>query len=58
LKGEKEMTKKCVYCGKQISEESVIDFCNECGVRVWGEKMFNTILENMESARASGDIPS
>ncbi|MCL5730026.1 MAG: hypothetical protein M1165_00465 [Candidatus Pacearchaeota archaeon] len=50
------MTKKCLYCQKEISEESVIDFCESCGRRVWGDKMFNTILEKMESSREVGDI--
>ncbi len=50
------MTKKCIYCKKEISDESVIDFCERCGVGVWGEKMFNTILKNMEDARDRGDI--
>jgi len=50
------MTKKCIYCGSEISEESVIDFCERCGKGVWGEKMFNAIVENMENARANDDL--
>ncbi len=50
------MTKKCLYCQREISEESVIDFCESCGRRVWGDKMFDTILEKMESSRETGDI--
>ncbi len=38
--------------------ESVIDFCSRCGKGVWGEKMFNTILKNMEDANAKGDLVS
>ena len=48
--------KKCIYCNSGISEDSVFDVCHTCGVRVWGEKMFNTILENMEGARANGTL--
>jgi len=48
--------KKCIYCGCGIKEESVIDFCEKCGKGVWGEKMFNTIVKNMEDARESGNI--
>jgi hypothetical protein len=33
------------------SGRSVIDFCSRCGVGVWGEKMFQAILKNMEQAR-------
>lgn len=50
------MSKKCIYCGQEISQESVIDFCERCGVGVWGQKMFNTILQNMEDARDRGDL--
>ncbi len=52
------MTKKCIYCSKEIAQESVIDFCERCGIGVWGEKMFNTILKNMEDAQEKGDINS
>ncbi len=48
--------KKCIYCNKEIPSESVIDFCQECGVKVWGEKMFKTILDNMEGARENGTL--
>jgi hypothetical protein len=39
-----------------VHEESVIDFCEICGVSVWGRKMFNTIVKNMEEAREKGDL--
>lgn len=50
------MAKKCIYCRADISDESVIDFCERCGKGVWGEKLFNTIVKNMEEARANGDL--
>jgi len=50
------MSKKCIYCGSEISDDCVIDFCERCGKGVWGEKMFNTIVKNMETARANGDL--
>jgi len=50
------MVKKCIYCSRGISEESVVDFCENCGVGVWGHKMFRAIVQNMEEARAKGDI--
>ena len=52
----KKVTKKCIYCDAEISEESVIDFCDVCGKKVWGEKMFNTIVDNMNNARNNGDL--
>jgi uncharacterized UBP type Zn finger protein len=53
---KKEMTKKCIYCSAGISEDSVIDFCDNCGTRVWGDKMFKAIKENMENARNEGNL--
>jgi hypothetical protein len=50
------MAKKCIYCSSEIPSDSVIDFCERCGVGVWGHKMFQTILKNMEDARERGDI--
>jgi uncharacterized UBP type Zn finger protein len=50
------MPKKCIYCGSELNDESVIDFCQRCGISVWGEKMFNTIVKNMEDARNTGDL--
>ncbi len=50
------MAKKCIYCKAEISEESVIDFCARCGHGVWGERMFNTIVANMEKAKTKGDL--
>ncbi|MDP3987163.1 MAG: hypothetical protein Q8P81_02985 [Nanoarchaeota archaeon] len=52
------MNKKCIYCKIEIPGESVIDFCSRCGIGVWGEKMFNTIVKNMEEARSKGDLVS
>ncbi|MBU2504023.1 MAG: hypothetical protein KJ879_03155 [Nanoarchaeota archaeon] len=48
--------KKCIYCKVDIPDESVIDFCSRCGIGVWGEKMFNAIVSNMEEARSKGDL--
>jgi len=48
--------KKCIYCGKEIDDSSVIDFCEKCGAGVFGEKMLRTIIRNMENAREKGDL--
>lgn len=50
------MVKKCIYCGAELSDDKVIDFCDRCGKSVWGEKMFNAIIQNMEEAREKGDL--
>jgi hypothetical protein len=50
------MPKKCIYCKTEISDESVIDFCQRCGIGVWGEKMFKTIVDSMEKSRDNGDL--
>jgi len=50
------MAKKCIYCKGYVSEESVIDICDDSGEGVWGKKMFNAIKENMESARDTGNL--
>jgi uncharacterized UBP type Zn finger protein len=52
------MVKKCMYCKAEVSEESVIDVCSKCGVGVWGKRMFDAIVKNMEEARSKGDLVS
>lgn len=50
------MAKKCIFCKQSISDESVIDFCERCGIGVWGERMFRAIVENMTKSRDAGDL--
>jgi len=50
------MVKKCIYCKCELPEISVIDFCTKCGNAAFGEKMFKTIVTNMEDAQKRGDL--
>ena len=50
------MSKKCIYCKCEIDDSSVIDFCERCGRGVFGDKMFRTIVVNMEMAQKRGDL--
>jgi len=52
------MSKKCVYCRGGIEDNRSIDVCDRCGVGVWGEKMFKTIVRNMDNANSKGDLCS
>jgi hypothetical protein len=53
---DKKMVKKCIYCSKEISIDSVVDVCENCGVGVWGPKMFQAIKDNMGNAKEKGNL--
>ncbi|MBT4135697.1 hypothetical protein HOD75_04145 [archaeon] len=48
--------KKCIYCKVEVSDDSVIDFCERCGRGVFGDNMFKAIVQNMEEAQQRGDL--
>lgn len=50
------MTQKCIYCGREIHDDRSLTVCNNCGAKVWGEKMFQAIVMNMEEAKENGDL--
>jgi uncharacterized UBP type Zn finger protein len=50
------MVQKCIYCGSEITDDRPLTVCNNCGIKVWGEKMFRTIINNMTDAREKGDL--
>mgnify|MGYP001614304230 FL=1 len=50
------MIKKCVYCRQDLQDQRAIDVCDKCGVGVWGQRMFSTILKGMNDANAKGDL--
>jgi len=47
---------KCMYCHTALENNVVVDVCRPCGLQVWGERMFNAILQNMNDAREKGDL--
>jgi hypothetical protein len=48
--------KKCMYCKCDVDDSSLIDFCERCGKGVFGERMFDAILQNMRDANNRGDL--
>lgn len=48
--------KKCIYCGLELSNETVVEVCHKCGIGVWGEKLFQAIQDNMKKAEIRGDL--
>jgi len=48
--------KKCLYCGKEIHEDAVMDFCDSCGIKIWGPKMLATIKKNYGEAKDNDDL--
>jgi len=57
-KKERKMSKKCIYCKREIDDNCVMDVCDSCGIGVWGKKMFYTIVKKMEEARERDDLVS
>jgi len=49
--------KKCIFCGKEkVHADAVMDFCDDCGIKVWGPKMLATLKANYEKARDNDDL--
>lgn len=47
---------RCVYCKCVIEDNRAVSVCDKCGRKVWGERMFNAIIESMSNAREKGDL--
>lgn len=50
------MSKKCSFCKTELQGEPAFEVCKSCGIKIWGEKMYNAIAQNMEGARDNGDL--
>jgi len=50
------MVKRCIYCNYELEEDSVIDICETCMYKVWGEKMAGAIVDNMKREKANGNL--
>ncbi len=48
--------KKCGFCKSAISDDRAFEVCDRCGHGIWGDKMFNAIKTNMDSAKEKGDL--
>jgi len=48
--------KSCLYCGCKLSDDSIVDFCEKCGVGVFGHKMFKVIVKNMSQAKENDNL--
>lgn len=47
---------KCIYCNAEIHDDRPLTVCNKCGVNVWGEKWFKSMVAKMERAREDGNL--
>lgn len=49
------MAKRCGFCKTEIPDRA-FEVCDRCGEGIWGPKMLQAIKDNMEHAKASGNL--
>jgi hypothetical protein len=47
---------KCVYCKNEVSSDRAMQICDSCGVKVWGPKMFQAILDCTKTEQEKGNM--
>lgn len=50
------MVKRCIYCNYELENENVVDICGTCMYKVWGAKMADAIVQNMEREQGKGNL--
>jgi len=50
------MVKRCIYCNVELEENAVVDICQTCMYKVWGPKMSQAIISNMEREKPKGNL--
>ncbi len=48
--------RRCIYCKVQVPDSSLMDFCERCGRAAFGDRLFETIKDNMTMANERGDL--
>lgn len=50
------MATKCSFCKVDLPGEPAFEVCKNCGLKIWGEKMYEAIRNNMEGAKQKGNL--
>ncbi len=48
--------KKCGFCKDNMADDAVFEVCEKCGHKIWGDRMFKAIVDNMQQAKEAGDL--
>ena len=48
--------KKCIYCKGEVPADRIMEVCDGCGRKTWGDKMFKAIIENTNKENVKGNL--